>query len=635
VDVPAIDCVLFADPKQSVIDIVQAAGRALRPYAGKEYGYIMLPLIVPDGMELAEFTDSTPFKEVARIIAALSTQDERIAEEFRISTTGKQKGSGGRIEFTGTVPVGMKLDLTDFAATINAKIWEKVAKVNWRAFEEARACVHNFKLKSANEWRDYCKSGEIPGDIPIAPNEYYKYTGWTTWGDWLGTGSIATSQKEFRPFIEAREYAQSLGFKNLKDWQAYLKSGRNPDSIPANPDRTYLNEGWKGWGDWLGTGTISNAKKQYRPFIEAREYVHTLKLKSGSEWKEFCRLGKKPSDIPNKPEVYHNQGWKGMGDWLGSGNIAPSDRKFRSFQDAREFAHKLQLKNYVEWSKYAKSGRRPDDIPSNPWDVYSSQGWKGTGDWLGTGTIATNERDYKSFQDAREFVHKLCLKSGAEWKKYTESGKKPDDIPFNPRGAYAEKGWTSMGDWLGTGTIAYSLKVYTPFEEARAFVHKLGLKNGDEWLEYCLSGKKPDTIPSRPNQTYKDKGWFNLGDWLGTGFVPPRLIKHRPFKEARAFVQNLGLMNSDEWREYCKSGNKPDDIPSNPAKKYANDGWNGMGDWLGTGSIAARLREYRPFEEAKAFVHTLNLKNSDEWDKYCKTYAKKGWKGIGDWLDKP
>jgi hypothetical protein len=74
-----------------------------------------------------------------------------------------------------------------------------------------------------------------------------------------------------------------------------------------------------------------------------------------------------------------------------------------------------------------------------------------------------------------------------------------------------------------------------------------------------------------------------------------------------------------------------------------------MGDWLGTGSIAARLREYRPFEEAKAFVHTLNLKNSDEWDKYCKsgkkpddipanpnkTYAKKGWKGIGDWLDKP
>jgi predicted helicase len=43
VDVPAIDCVLFADPKQSRVDIVQAAGRALRRYPGKEYAYILLP----------------------------------------------------------------------------------------------------------------------------------------------------------------------------------------------------------------------------------------------------------------------------------------------------------------------------------------------------------------------------------------------------------------------------------------------------------------------------------------------------------------------------------------------------------------------------------------------------------------
>ena len=47
VDVPAIDCVMFADPKQSRIDIVQAAGRALRKYPGKKYGYIVVPLVVP------------------------------------------------------------------------------------------------------------------------------------------------------------------------------------------------------------------------------------------------------------------------------------------------------------------------------------------------------------------------------------------------------------------------------------------------------------------------------------------------------------------------------------------------------------------------------------------------------------
>jgi predicted helicase len=52
IDVPVIDCVLFADPKQSRIDIVQAAGRAIRPYPGKQYGYIVVPLVVPrwDGL---------------------------------------------------------------------------------------------------------------------------------------------------------------------------------------------------------------------------------------------------------------------------------------------------------------------------------------------------------------------------------------------------------------------------------------------------------------------------------------------------------------------------------------------------------------------------------------------------------
>ena len=53
VDVPATDCVLFADPKQSRIDIVQAAGRALRRYPGKDYGYILLPLIVPQKNEFS------------------------------------------------------------------------------------------------------------------------------------------------------------------------------------------------------------------------------------------------------------------------------------------------------------------------------------------------------------------------------------------------------------------------------------------------------------------------------------------------------------------------------------------------------------------------------------------------------
>ena len=46
--------------------------------------------------------------------------------------------------------------------------------------------------------------------------------------------------------------------------------------------------------------------------------------------------------------------------------------------------------------------------------------------------------------------------------------------------------------------------------------------------------------------------------------------KWRAFKDARKFVHKLGLKNRDEWRVFCKSGEKPDDFPNYPAEVYKN-----------------------------------------------------------------
>ena len=44
--------------------------------------------------------------------------------------------------------------------------------------------------------------------------------------------------------------------------------------------------------------------------------------------------------------------------------------------------------------------------------------------------------------------------------------------------------------------------------------------------------------------------------------------KFRDFESAREFAQKLGLKYSSEWKKYLKSGNKPDDIPSEPWYVY-------------------------------------------------------------------
>jgi hypothetical protein len=288
------------------------------------------------------------------------------------------------------------------------------------------------------------------------------------------------------------------------------------------------------------------------------------------------------------------------------------------------------------------------------------------GDWLGTGIIATCFRTYLPFDEARAVVHSLKIKNNTEWKEFCkgqlpEKGTLPSGIPASPQQTYAKEGWKGYGDWLGTGAIAPSLREFLPFEEARAFVRSLKLKNHDEWVMFCKGqlpekGTLPIDIPVAPSQAYSTKGWIGVGDWLGTGAVANFKKVFKPFEEARAFVQSLKLKNQDEWIMFCKGqmpkkGTLPIDIPASPNRTYAKEGWKGLGDWLGTGTIAPRQREYLPFEEARAFVHSLNIKTTSQWHKFCKgqlpemgtlpsdipakpnrTYAAKGWKGMGDWL---
>ena len=143
----------------------------------------------------------------------------------------------------------------------------------------------------------------------------------------------------------------------------------------------------------------------------------------------------------------------------------------------------------------------------------ANSGWAGYGDWLGAGAVATCLHRYRSFKKARAFVRRLNLKSGAEWRDYSKSGKKPDDISADPGQTYAEAGWAGMGDWLGTGRVAPGQ--YRSFKEARALVRSVGLKSQAEWTSYGRSGKKPADIPADPYKVYANDGWAGYGDWLG------------------------------------------------------------------------------------------------------------------------
>ncbi|VEF38222.1 type I restriction enzyme EcoKI subunit R [Stenotrophomonas maltophilia] len=78
VDVPALDAVLFLTPRNSQVDVVQSVGRVMRNARGKKRGYVVLPVVIPAGVEPHEaLNDNKTYAVVWQVLQALRSHDDR------------------------------------------------------------------------------------------------------------------------------------------------------------------------------------------------------------------------------------------------------------------------------------------------------------------------------------------------------------------------------------------------------------------------------------------------------------------------------------------------------------------------------------------------------------------------------
>jgi len=268
-------------------------------------------------------------------------------------------------------------------------------------FNQARQYMHEINLKNTREWKKWSK-GELEGKdkrpnfIPSNPDVVYRFKGWKSWSDWIGSDK----KIDYLPFEEAREYVRSLGFKNFEEWRNYYQNKLDgltkPENIPWNPKDVYKKE-WKGIKDWLGT--------EWMDFYEAREFIRGLNLKGQNEWKLYSKgelkgYEPKPHNIPSDPKRVYPDKWIDLGDWLGTerkrtGSTQKVDDAWLSYTKAKEFVHSLKLKGYNQWKEYISNSianlpQKPRNIPKAPDFVYKNDGWNGWDDWLGSITTENN-----------------------------------------------------------------------------------------------------------------------------------------------------------------------------------------------------------------------------------------------------
>jgi predicted helicase len=80
VDVPSLDAVLFLNPRNSQVDVVQSVGRVMRTSTetNKEHGYIILPIAVPASQDPeTALNDNKKYKVVWDVLQALRAHDDR------------------------------------------------------------------------------------------------------------------------------------------------------------------------------------------------------------------------------------------------------------------------------------------------------------------------------------------------------------------------------------------------------------------------------------------------------------------------------------------------------------------------------------------------------------------------------
>ncbi|MDE8670894.1 DEAD/DEAH box helicase family protein [Pseudarthrobacter sp. H3Y2-7] len=110
VDVPSLDAVLFLNPRNSMVDVIQAVGRVMRIAKGKQFGYIILPIAIPEGMSTSEaLRDNNRYKVVWQVLQALRAHDERMDAAIN------------QIELNAKAPESILVDTVDLSPKKKAR----------------------------------------------------------------------------------------------------------------------------------------------------------------------------------------------------------------------------------------------------------------------------------------------------------------------------------------------------------------------------------------------------------------------------------------------------------------------------------------------------------------------------------
>ncbi|WP_288622652.1 type ISP restriction/modification enzyme [uncultured Streptococcus sp.] len=140
IDVPNLDAIIFLSPRKSQVDIVQAVGRIIRKFEGKEYGYIILPIVVPAGETAETILDNNKSYDVVwQVLNALRSVDERFEATINKLELNRSKPKNIQIIGIGAAPDDPEFNTNGDGTVIEEpfKPYQTELELEWEAVEGA------------------------------------------------------------------------------------------------------------------------------------------------------------------------------------------------------------------------------------------------------------------------------------------------------------------------------------------------------------------------------------------------------------------------------------------------------------------------------------------------------------------
>lgn len=138
IDVPNLDAIIFLSPRKSQIDIVQAVGRIIRKFEGKDYGYIILPIVIPAGESPESILDNNKsYNVVWQVLNALRSVDERFEATINKLELNKSKPKNINVIGVGKAPNNPNFNSTRGMVREAQKPYQTKLDFDWEAVEGA------------------------------------------------------------------------------------------------------------------------------------------------------------------------------------------------------------------------------------------------------------------------------------------------------------------------------------------------------------------------------------------------------------------------------------------------------------------------------------------------------------------